>query len=445
MNYKELSEQIVKKCLTRGADSAEAYIETSRNLSIEIRNGEIETVQEASANGIGLRIIVKNKLASASCNEFTEKAIADTISKAILFAQYTSADEFNTLPTEKEMTAVEGLFDPQLSSLKTEQKIDLLKKTEKLAMKDPRITKSAGAAYQEGEQEIFLANSNGLLKSMKSTFCYYGISVVAEKGEQKFEGHDGCIRRFFGDFKPAEEIAESAAKKAYEMLDARQVKTQKAPVIFDPEVAYAILGGILRAVNGEKVLQGASFLATQLNKKIGSELLTIVDDGILTKGFLSSPFDGEGVPTQRRIIIDKGILKGFMYNTHVAKRAGVKSTGNASRDSFKSLPDISGHNFYIDAGTSSPEEILKETKTGLLVKEVTGYGINPVNGNFSGGVAGFWIENGKRAFPVKELTIAGSADEMLNNIDMMGNDLDLFRNFSNGPTFRIKSMQIGGE
>ncbi len=226
------------------------------------------------------------------------------------------------------------------------------------------------------------------------------------------------------------------------------VKTQKAAVIFDPDVAYGLLGGILGAVNGEQVLQGASFLGSKLNQKIGSELITVIDDGTRPKGVSSAPFDGEGVPTQKRMIIDRGVLKGFMYNTIVARRAGVKSTGNASRAGFTSLPDIGPNNFYMAAGNSTVEEIIKTTKAGLLLKEVTGYGINPVNGNFSGGASGFWIEDGKVAFPVKGLTIAGTADEMLNGIDMVANDLDLdrapyFR--MTAPTFRIKLLQIGGE
>ena len=228
------------------------------------------------------------------------------------------------------------------------------------------------------------------------------------------------------------------------MLDPRMVKTQKAAVIFDPDVARAVLGGILAAVNGERVLQGASFLREKLNATVGTTLLTIIDDGTRPKGLASRPFDGEGVPTQKRSIIEKGILKGFMYNTIVAKRAGTQSTGNASRGGFTSLPDIGSHNFYMDAGESDPQTILRATRTGLLLKGVTGYGINPVNGNFSGGASGFWISGGRIAFPVKGLTIAGTADEMLNGIDRICNDLDLNRRFA-APTFRIKEMQIGGE
>jgi len=181
-----------------------------------------------------------------------------------------------------------------------------------------------------------------------------------------------------------------------------------------------------------------------IGETIGSGLLTIVDDGTRPKGLDSSPFDGEGVPTQRRTIIDGGVLHGFMYNTMVASRAGVESTGNASRSDFTSLPGIGPHNFYMEAGGTDPQDIIGATRSGLYLKGVTGYGINPVNGNFSGGAQGFWIQNGRITFPVRGLTIAATAEEMLNGIDMVGNDLDLNRSMT-APTFRIRSMQIGGE
>jgi PmbA protein len=444
MDYKSLAQQLVKKCLNKGAAAAEIYLEAGRNLSLEIRNGEIETVEEAAARGVGFRIFVKGRMAFSSCNDFGEASLDNAIGRAIEFATSTTPDENNVLPDDPTVADVQGLYDPQIAKVPLEAKVELAKKVEKLAMKDPRITKSAGAGYSEGEEELVIANSNGLLKISKSSACSFGVSVVAEKGEQKSSGDEFCSRRFFADLKSPEDIAAKAAKNAYEMLDPRPVKTQKAAVIFDPDTAGALLGGILGAINGERVLQGASFLAKKLNQKTASELVTIIDDGTLPKGMASAPFDGEGVSTQKRIIIDKGLLKSFLYNTAVAKRAGVQSTGNASRAGFTGLPNIGPHNFYMAAGTATPEEIVQATKAGLLLKEVTGYGINPVNGNFSGGASGFWIEDGKIAFPVRGLTIAGTADEMLNGIDMIGKDLDLNRTWT-APTFRIKLLQIGGE
>jgi PmbA protein len=444
MDYKGLAEQLVKQCAGKGADAAEVYVQSSRNLSIRVRNGEIETVQESASQGVGLRVFVKGCMAFSSCNDFSEAALANAVSKAIGFARSTTADPNNVLPEETGVTAVDGLYDPATAGVTMERKIDLALEVERLAMQDPRISKSAGAGYGESEGEVFLANSHGLSKSYRSSSCSLGCSVVAEKGDQRTSGGESCSRRFFSDLKAPSEIAAKAARSAAEQLDARMVKTQRAAVIFDPDVASALLGGILAAVNGERVLQGASFLGSRMDQKIASALLTIIDDGTRPRGLASAPFDGEGVPTQKRVIVEKGILRGFMYNTAVAKRAGVKSTGNASRGGFTGLPGIGSHSFYMEAGSSLPDEIIKATGRGLWLRGVTGYGIDPVNGNFSGGASGMWIEDGKVAFPVKGLTIGSSAADMLNGIDMVANDLDLNRRMAT-PTFRIASMQIGGE
>jgi PmbA protein len=443
-DYQGLAEQLVRTCLKKGADAAEVYLETGRNLTIDVRNGEIETIQEASGAGAGIRVFVKGRMAFSSSNDLGEKALDDAVARAVDFARIATADAANTLPDDKTVTEVAGLYDPSIAGIPMDAKIELARKVEKSALADPRITTSDGARYGEGEGKIVLANSNGLSKSARSSSCYFGVSVVAAKGEQRSSGGEYCGRRWFADLKPAEAVAAVASRRAVERLDPKPVKTQKAAVIFDTEVAYAVLGGMLDAVNGESVLQGASFLGKRLGQRIASDLVTVIDDGTRPKGPASEPFDGEGVPTAKRLIVDKGVLSGFMYNTIVAKRAGVASTGNASRGGFTSLPGIGPHNFYMAAGTAKREDIIKATTRGLLLTEVTGYGINPVNGNFSGGAEGFWIEDGKIAFPVKGLTVAASADEMLNGIDMVADDLDLDRALT-APTFRIALMQIGGE
>lgn len=444
MDNQALAEQLVARCLKKGADAAEVYLESNRELSIEIRNGEIETVQESASAGAGIRVLIGGRLAFASVNDLREAALEDAVGRAVGFARITTADPDHVLPDDPTSVEVPGLYDPEIAAVPLDRKIELIKSAEKAAMKDSRITKSAGAAYGEGESEIFIANSTGLLKTYKASGCSFGVSVVAEKGEQKSSGGEYCGRRFYADLKTPEEVAEKAARKAYETLDPKKVKTQKAAVIFDRDVAGTLLAGILSAVNGERVLQGASFLGAKIDRKIASDLLTVVDDGRRPKGPASAPFDGEGVATQTRTIVEAGVLKGFLYNTIIAKKAGVKSTGNASRGGFTSLPGIGPHNFTMSPGTAKPEDIIKATKTGLLLKEVTGYGINPVNGQFSGGASGFWVENGKVAFPVIGLTIAGSAEEMFLGLDMVADDVDLNRGLS-APTFRIKLMQIGGE
>ncbi len=241
-----------------------------------------------------------------------------------------------------------------------------------------------------------------------------------------------------------EEISSVAVQKALELLDPVMIATQKAAVIFDPDVARSLIGGIISAINGERVLQGASFLKDFLNKHFASPLLTIIDDGTRPKSIGSAPFDGEGVATGKNVLVEKGFLKSFIYNTQAAKRAGVKSTGNASRGGFSSLPGIGTHSIYLQPGESPVNEIIAATKKGLLLREVTGYGIDPVSGNFSGGASGLWIVNGEIAHPVKGVTIAGKALDILKAIDMMGNDIDMNRTFA-APTMRIAEMQIGGK
>lgn len=444
MKNTDLTEKLVKKCISLGANSAEVYLESSRNLSIQVLNSEIETIEEAASQGVGFRIFVDGKMGFSHCNDLSEKSLNDTILKAITFAKLSSPDENNVLTDDKGISNIEGLYDPEIINVPMENKIAMALDLEKQAMRDTRITKSAGAGFNEGESEVFIGNSNGLLKSYKSNGCSLRVSVVAEKGNQKNTGGESCSRIFFADLLPLEKIAAEASVKAWQLLDPVMIQTQRAAVIFDPNAARALIGGIITAINGERVLQGASFLKDSLGKQFASPLLTVIDDGIRPKGLASSPFDDEGVPTIKNTLVDKGVLNSFIYNVKAAKRAGVKSTGNAARGGFSSLPGIGVHNVYLTAGQNTREDIIKSTKKGLLLKEVTGYGIDAVTGNFSGGASGFWIINGEIAHPVKGLTIAGKASEILNGIDMIGNDLDMNRTLA-APTFRIAEMQIGGK
>jgi PmbA protein len=444
MNYTELVERLVKKSIGLGADSAEVFLETNRNMSVQVLKSEIETIEEAFSQGVGFRVFVDSKMGFSHCNDFSNKSFEDTISRAISFAKLSTPDENNVLTSDKSVTTVEGLFDPDISNQSMEKKINMALGLEKLAMQAPGITKSSGAGYGESESEIFIANSTGILKSYKSSGCSLGVSVVAEKEDQKNTGGNYCSRVYFSDLDLPEVIAGKASRKAIELLDPVMIKTQRASVIFDPDVARSLFGGILAAVNGERVLQGASFLKDYLNKQFASPLLTLIDDGTLPKMPGSAPFDAEGVPVRKNILVENGVLKSFIYNIQAAARAGVRSTGNATRAGFSSLPGIGTNNVYVAAGKHTREEIIASTKKGLLLLEVTGYGIDPVSGNFSGGASGLWIENGEVVHPVKSATIAGRAFDILAAIDMMGNDLDMKRSNSS-PTFRVAEIQIGGK
>lgn len=443
MNYLSLAEKLVSKAVKAGADAAEIYISAGRNLSVNILNGEIETIEEADSAGAGIRVIAGGSLGFSYSNSLAMKSLEETIEMAVKFAKLTTPDENNIFPSLNGETEVDGLFDPEMEGIPLDKKIAMALETEKMAMSDSRITKSSGSFYGEGVSEIFIASSGGSSRSYKASVCSFGVSVVAEKGDQKKTGGEYGSRRFFSDLPHSGDIAAKAARKAYEMLDPRMVRTQKAAVIFDPDVAGSLLRGVIAALNGERVLQGASFLAQSLDKQFASPLLTIIDDGTRPRSLGSAPFDGEGVPTQRRVLVEKGVVKGFLYNSIAARRAGTVSTGNASRSGYSSLPGIGTHHLSLETGKYSRSEIIAATDRGLLLNGVTGYGIDAVSGNFSGGASGFWIEKGEILYPVEGLTIAGSGDTILNGIDMMGNDIDMNRSFA-APTFRVREMQIGG-
>ena len=443
MDYISLAEKLMKKCLALGADDAEVFIQSGRNLSIRVLNTELETVQEAASRGAGFRVFNNGRMGFSHCNDFSGKALEDTISRAIAYARLSSPDENNILPDDPGITKIDDLYDPATATVPMELKINMALELERIALGINGISKSSGARYGEAESEIFIANSKGISKSSRSSGCSFGVSVVAEKGDQRNTGGESCSRVFFSDLMPAEEIAVKASEKALLLIDPVMIRTQRAAVIFDPDVARSLLGGIITAINGERVLQGASFLRDYLNKQFATNLLTITDDGTRSKSSGSAPFDGEGVPTKRNILVENGVLKSFIYNTAAANRAGTKSTGNASRGGYASMPGIGVFNISIEPGNYDPSEIIAATSNGLLLKEVTGYGIDPVSGNFSGGAAGLWIEGGKVIHPVRGVTIAGRAFDILNGIDMMGNDIDLNRSFS-APTFRVAEMQIGG-
>lgn len=444
MNYTDLTERLVRKCLTLGADAAEVYLETSRNMSVNVLNKEIETIEEASSQGVGFRVFTGGRMGFSHCNDFSDKSLEDTISRAIAFAKLTTPDENNVLPDDRSMTSVADIYDPAIKGEPMDKKIKMALELESLAMSAQGITKSSGAGYSEGESEVFIGNSNGIIKSYKSSGCSLGVSVVAEKGDQKNTGDEYCSRVFFSDLLPLDQIAASASSKAVELLDPVMIGTQRAAVIFDPDVVRSLFGGVISALNGERVLQGASFLKDFLNRRFASSLITIVDDPTLARSTGSAPFDGEGVSTRKLVLVENGTVKSFIYNSKAAKRAGTKSTGSASRGGFTSLPGIGTHKIYIQPGNTSPKDIVAGSAKGLLLREVTGYGVDPVSGNFSGGASGLWIVNGEIAHPVKGVTIAGKASDIFNAIDMAGNDTDMNRSFA-APTIRVAEMMIGGK
>jgi PmbA protein len=251
------------------------------------------------------------------------------------------------------------------------------------------------------------------------------------------------VARSLGRLDSPEHVGRVAAQRALRRLGARKVKTQRVPVVFDPMVARSLLENVFEAVNGDAIYRGASFLAGKLGERVAGENVTVVDDGTLPGGFGTSPFDDEGVPTQRTVVIERGVLKSYLLNAYAARKLGLKTTGNAARG-LAGTPGIGVGNFFFEQGTKTPQEIIAEVRDGLYLTEFLGFGVNLVTGDFSRGAAGMWIVNGELAYPVHEITVAGNLREMLTNISEIGNDLE-FRGSVAAPTLRIDGLTVAGE
>ena len=226
------------------------------------------------------------------------------------------------------------------------------------------------------------------------------------------------------------------------MLDARRVPTQRVPVVFSPEVARGIVGSVFDAATGDAIYRGASFFTGKLGEHVAAPSVTVVDDGTIPGGFGTSPFDAEGLPSRRTVIVDKGMLRNYILNTYAGRKLGMKSTGNAGRG-LAGNPYVDAGNLFLEAGTHPADEILRGVQTGLYVTRLMGQGVNVVTGDYSRGAAGLWIENGELTHPVQEITIAGNLKEMLRNITAIGSDL-VFRGATAAPTIRIDGMTIAG-
>jgi PmbA protein len=448
MDYQELASDLVKKALNKGASEAEVYIESGDEFSLKVRKGKVDILKQSSKRGLGLRVLVKGKQGFSYSSDFTEKNLNDLVGKSIFFAQQASSDDFNGLPSIEQMPE-QGkipdlkIYDSKVKSLDTEKKIELAKRAEDAAFSySPKIKNSEGANFYNEETNIILSNSQGKTLTFDSTnFSLSCDPVAEEKGEKRIDSWWDS-KRFFGELLSPEEIGKKAAYRATRMLGAREIKSQKVPVILENQCVTNFLWGLAAAVNGENIYKQSSFLSDYLDKKIGSEKLTILDDGTMFKGLGSRPFDGEGILTQIKTIIDKGILTSFLYDTYYAKKTKKASTGNASRG-YSSLPDIGPLNFYIEKGNVPFDQLIKKIKKGFLVTNLAGFGINWITGDFSQMAEGLWIENGEIAFPVDKVTLGGTLLGLLNSIEEIGEDLE-FRGSVSSPSILVSEVILGG-
>ncbi|HZS44301.1 MAG TPA: TldD/PmbA family protein [Blastocatellia bacterium] len=444
---KEFANRLVQQTIDKGATACEVIISDATEFSVQVRLDEVETLKESTSRGIGLRVLYEGRQASVSTSDFDEKALSNLIDEAIGLAKVTSVDDTAGLPPVAELAHEFPdlkLYDPQIAELPTDLKINLAKQAEKAALSfDPRITNSEGGNFDSSTGKMVLANSLGFAGEYSRSRCALSTVPVAVDAGQMQRDSWGDSKRFFSALENPESIGKRAAERTLKRLGARKVKTQDAPVVFDQMTARDLLGYIFSATSGDAVFRKASFLVGKLEEKVASDALTVIDDGTIESGLGSRPFDGEGLPIRRTVVIEKGVLRSYLLNTYTAKKLGLKSTGNASRG-LTGAPHVGHNNFFIEPGTFTTEQIIGSVKNGLYLTDVFGFGVNTVNGDFSLGAAGTWIENGQLTFPVEEITVASNLKDMLMDIEMVGNDLD-FRGTSAAPTLKVSRMIISGE
>ena len=446
MDYLLLAENIVKRALKYGADEAEAYLENRRDFELSVRNGDVETVRQATTKGIGLRVFKENKPGFSYTSDFSEQSLEEFTKKTVQLSLVAEPEPWNGLPDFKKGKIHDlDLYDPTISEIEYEKKINIAKEVERIALAyDKRITKTDGGYFGDNESEIIIVNSKGISYSCKTTGFNLRVEVIAGEGSDMQRGSWGSSKRHFKDLDTIENVAKKAAKEAVEKLGAKPVSTQKVPVVFDRYALGRFWWGILGSMDGDRVYKKTTFLAEYLNKPVASELITISDDPTIPRHISSVPFDGEGNITRKNILIDKGILKMFIYDTITARKAGVNVNTMAVRHRYITTPWSYYINVVVENGKVSREKIISEIKNGFYVKGLIGRGTNSTTGNFSIGASGFWIENGEISFPVDGVTLGGNTLDMLKNIEAVANDLDI-RGSINSPSFKIAEVTIGGK
>jgi PmbA protein len=451
-DMQQLAADVVERALRAGATEAEVVIREGDEFSTLVRLGQVETLKESGARGIGLRVFLGSsgsyRTASTSTSDFSEAGLAHMIAGALDLAQVTSQDPFAGLPERDAMGQIAGeldLYYQDVYSMPTAQRIEHARRAEAAALSaDPRLKKSDGGSFDAATGHKVMVNSRGFVGEYRRSYCSLSAMPIAET-EQGGMQRDYWFSsaRTLARLDSPESIGAEAARRTLRRLNARRVATQRVPIVFAPEIARSLIGNIFEAANGDSIYRGASFWTGQLGQKVASENVTVIDDGTMPGLFGTAPFDGEGLPTRRTVILENGILKNYLLNTYTGRKLNLPSTGNASRG-LAGTPGIGAGNLFLQNGTVSLQQLLAGVNAGFYVTELMGFGVNMVTGDYSRGAAGLWIENGELTFAVEEVTIAGNLKEMLNNITAIADDLQ-FRGAVASPTLRIDGMTIAGE
>ena len=443
-----LAEQVVERATRAGAHVAEAVASQGAELSVKVRLGEPELVQEAASQAIGLRVIVDGRVATAYSSDVTPAGMSALVADALELAQLSAADPFagppdpsllaRSLPTNLE------LYDPRAAELDAVQGLALARTAEAAARGyDPRITNSDGGSFSRSRSAYALVTSGGFRGAYEGS----NVSLVAEPVADDRDGRKQTAaywdsKRFVADLEDAEAIGREAGKRCVAKLGAKKVPTAEVPVVFHPDAAAGLLGLFLSCVSGGAIFRRSSYLCGREGELVADARVSIVDDPLIVRGPASRPFDGEGLASRRNVVVQEGTLVSYLLDTYSGRKLGKASTGSAARGTGGS-PHPAASNFVLQPGTQTPESIIGEVEAGLYVTHTMGFGFNAVTGDFSRGAAGFWIEKGQLTHAVAEVTVSLGFDELWRRVDAVGSDLRL-RSRVASPTLRVSRMTVAG-
>ena len=438
--------QVLEWARAEGAHAADVCAGRATEFEVKVADGAILRLTQATGKGLGLRVFVDGRMGFCTTSDFTEESLRHAVARAVALAREAAPDPHNGLaevPPGRMDAAALDLYDPAVSELGAETKIAWAHELERAARAvDPRVKKFRDSGVATSDGSSVLVTSTGAVRALRESSVSLWCNPIAEEdGELQTEvWYDS--KTHLADLDPVEKVGRIAGRRAVRMLGARPVKTQEVPVIFEPQMAAGLVAGMLGALSGDMIYKKASFLLGKVGEPIAVRGLNVVDDPLLARGLASSPFDGEGLPTSKKRIVDAGVLTTFLFDTYSGKKAGARSTANARR-SYASLPHPGPFNFYVEAGSDDPAEIVRSCERGLLLTRGLGSGVNAVTGEYSRGANGLWIERGEVVHPVQEVTIAGDFLEMLRGIDRIGRDLEM-RGSVGAPTLRIARMMVSG-
>lgn len=440
------AEILLSQARELGAEAAEAFLRSSASTTVEVKEQTVDAFDRARDIGAGLRVLAAGRMGFAFTTDLSPGALRELAAAAVMNARNTEADPFQAIPGKPARPYPEVLMhDPAIAALSEREKIDRVMAMERAAFGvDPRIRRIRKAAASFSESETLIMNSSSAEVLYRGTAVSGSIEAVAEDKGESQAGWDFDVRRFYRDI-DIEAIGVRAARKAVDLLGARTIASVKAPVILESSVAQEILSIIAGGFTAESVQKKKSLFAGKLGREILSPLITIVDDGLRAGGLGTAPADDELVPVSTKTIVDKGRLALFLYNTYTARKDKTVSTGNGIRGGFKGLPGVGVTNLFIEPGMHSLDALVADTDRGLFVNEIMGaHTANPISGDFSVGATGFWIEQGRMAYPVREITISGNLLDVLKGVDAVAGDLR-FAGRIGSPSLRIRELSIGGK